>query len=89
MKWWNYLVLFLIALALGLGIFNLAKERKTLEKETAKLEQKAEDLKKENASLISNLEYYKRPENLLKELKSQFNYKEEGEKLIIIVPKAR
>ena len=47
---------------------------------------KTDFFKKENFELQADLEYYARPENLEKELRSRFNYKKPGEKLIIIVP---
>lgn len=87
MKAGKIIILVLIAALLGWGIFNLEKEKNSLRKEAKSLELTLDALKKENDSLLADIEYYKRPENLLKELKSQFNYKEEGEKLIIIVPK--
>ena len=43
-------------------------------------------LKEENLNLQSDLNYFQEPENLEKELRSRFNYKKPGEKLIILVP---
>lgn len=43
-------------------------------------------LKIDSRNLKADLEYLKIPENLEKELRSRFNYKKPGEKLIIIVP---
>lgn len=43
-------------------------------------------LKTDSENLKSDLDYLKIPENLEKELRSRFNYKNPGEKLIIIVP---
>ena len=76
----------MIVLALGWGIFNLNKSKKELETEFNNLESKFLTLEKENKTLAARVEYFKIPENLLKELKAQFNYKEAGEELIIIVP---
>jgi len=36
--------------------------------------------------LLGDIEYFSNPKNLAKELKSKFNYKNPGEKLIIVVP---
>jgi len=44
------------------------------------------EAKKENESLTADIEYFLNPLNLEKELKSRFNYKAAGEKMIIIVP---
>ncbi len=77
-----------IAGFLTLGFFNLSAKKDELDKEIQKLIVDLNDLKKENAFLSSSLEYFKEPKNLLKELKSQFNYIESGEKLIIVVPRS-
>lgn len=47
--------------------------------------QKAQDAQK---NLRSDFLYYSNPDNLEKELRARFNYKQPGEKMIIIVPKA-
>ena len=57
-----------------------------MEKQVQELNVSLKTLADENQSLVSVIDYFKNPENLLKELKSQFNYKETGEKLIIVVP---
>ena len=87
MKIWKLLILVGIAGLLTLGFLNLSSKKEELDKEIQKLAVDLDDLKKENASLSSSLEYFKESKNLLKELKSQFNYVESGEKLIIVVPK--
>lgn len=71
---------------LGWGIYNLTEEKKELSLEVAKLANLINELETENGTLAARIEYYKKPENLLKELREQFNYKMEGEKMIIIVP---
>ncbi|NCO15467.1 hypothetical protein GW816_00990 [Candidatus Wolfebacteria bacterium] len=50
------------------------------------LNSRLQALLKENADLQSDIEYFSHPENLEKELKSRFNYKKPGEKMMIIVP---
>ncbi len=88
MRFWHILILLLIVVALTAGIYNLLMKSKALEKETAGLRDSVKKVSDENGELSSKIEYFKQPENLLKELKSQFNYVESGEKLIIIVPQA-
>ncbi|MBI4087530.1 MAG: hypothetical protein HY434_01740 [Candidatus Liptonbacteria bacterium] len=64
----------------------LGRERdaaKTFSEYQAKLRKATFDKKK----LEEELRYYSNQENLEKELKGRFNYKEPDEKLIIIVPK--
>ncbi len=50
------------------------------------LENKLSQFKKDNSELRADLEYFSEPENLVKELRSRFNYKKPGEKMIIVVP---
>ena|SRR3989344_8345419 len=78
----------LIAAVLVFGVYGLMSEKSKLEGEVEKLSESAEKLQTENRSLLADLEYFKNPENLVKELKSQFNYHEAGEELIIVVPNA-
>jgi len=82
-------ILIVIVALLGWGMYVLIQERNELGSEVEKLSASANFLREENESLEEKIEYYKNSENLLKELKSQFNYREEGEKLIIIVPETQ
>ena len=61
-------------------------EKKDLNKEINGLKATLNDYEKENKTLNSKIEYFSHTENLLKELKSQFNYRDPSEKMIIIVP---
>lgn len=72
---------------MGWGIYNLVVEQKTLTTEIVKLREMNTRITDENASLLSQIEYYKHPENLVKQLKSQFNYHAPDEKLLIVVPR--
>ncbi len=63
-------------------------ERRSLSREVNELKSEFQALQEENQELTARIEYFKNPENLLKEIKSQFNYREQGEGLIIIVPNA-
>jgi cell division protein FtsB len=44
-------------------------------------------LEKENEETDKEIKYFSNPDNLLKELRSKFNYRFPGEKFIIVVPK--
>ena len=44
----------------------------------------AQALKSENEQLQSDINYFSKPENLIKEFKAKFDYKKPGEKLIKI-----
>ena len=69
-------------------VYNLFYLKSDLQKEVRQLRGEAEILEEENRGLLRNIEYFKNKDNLLKELKSQFNYREAGESIIIIVPEA-
>jgi len=88
MNFWKFLIILVTFVVLSWGVYNLIVEKKSLEAEISNLSSTVSSLKEENRSLEENIEYFKKPENLIKELKSQFNYKEAGEGLIIIVPNA-
>lgn len=51
--------------------------------ENSSLQNRLAALKIDSEHLKSDLEYFKSPENLEKELRSKFNYKNPGEKLVI------
>ncbi len=71
---------------LGWGLFNLRSQSRDLETKTKNLQTNAAALEKENQTFKDNIEYYSHPENLLKESKSLFNYRQPGEKMMIIIP---
>lgn len=73
---------------MGLGGYGLMGEKRGLKNEVTELRGEFEALEKENRELVARIKYFENPENLLKEIKSQFNYREQGEGLIIIVPNA-
>lgn len=86
MKIWRFILIFIIVVFLGLGIYDLFKERSSLRNDVDGLSAKVGELKLENEKLAGDIEYFKSPENLVKELKSQFNYRLSDEKMLIIVP---
>ena len=84
-------VLVIIALALLLSVisfqfYNVYDKSRKLNNQLSEVEAGIELLNKENSSLLADIEYFKDPRNLIKEFKSKFNYKKQGEKLIIVVP---
>jgi len=87
MPWGKILIIFVIFAVLGWGFYNLSREKSLLKGEIDELGVKLNRLEEENKNLTSRIEFYQEPENLLKEVKSQFNYREAGEGLIIIVPR--
>lgn len=78
--------LILVLAVLIYQFYQLFTYHGALEAIFAKLNQKFNSFKEENLKLQADLEYFQEPENLAKELRSRFNYKKPGEKLIIVVP---
>ena len=68
------------------GGYNLERQNHQLEIKLNNLKTSSELLEKENQALEENIEYFGYADNLIKELKSLFNYRQPGEKMIIIVP---
>ena len=80
------IILSIILSAILAQSYFFIKERNRLKTDSDNLSSRLQALSKENADLQSDIEYFSRPENLEKELKSRFNYKKPGEKMMIIVP---
>jgi len=83
---WKIAIVIVMVGLLGWGVSDVFFRERELRKDEMKLSDRLQALEKENASLSASIEYYQSPENLIKELKSQFNYREEGENLLIVVP---
>ncbi|MEK7478934.1 MAG: septum formation initiator family protein [Patescibacteria group bacterium] len=88
MSLWKVLIVALIMFLVGAGLLNLWKEKKDLKKESEKLRAELSGLVEDNKKLEEEVKYFEDEENLLKEAKSQFNYRAPDEKLFIIVPEA-
>lgn len=73
---------------IGWGLYTLGGERRAAEESLHTVQSTVQKIHDENQSLTAEIEYLSRPENLLKESRSQFNYRQEGEKLVIIVPES-
>lgn len=86
---WRSLILLAVIALLGVGIYNLHSQRRSLDTEVADLRAKSEKLRHEKDITVSDVEYYSKPENRLKEVKGQQNLVRSGEKLIIVVPEVR
>lgn len=67
--------------------YKLFLQKMSLEKNLIKINNQLDGIYEENQKLVADLEYFKRPENLAKELRSRFNYVSPGEKLLIITPR--
>ncbi len=79
-------ILSIVLIGISAEIYLVLKERNQLNTELEGLSVRIDSLLKENENLQSDIEYFSEPENLEKELRLKFNYKEPGEKMIIVVP---
>ncbi|MBI5401373.1 hypothetical protein HZB05_00910 [Candidatus Wolfebacteria bacterium] len=79
-------VLVIFVLAVGFQLFLLFQKNSDLNAELAEFKKKTDFFNKENSDLNSQIDFLSRWENLEKELKSKFNYRKVGEKMMIIVP---
>ena len=79
-------VLVIFIFAVGFQLFLLFQKNSDLNAELSELKKKTDFFIKENSDLDSQINFLSRWENLEKELKSKFNYRKAGEKMMIIVP---
>jgi len=86
MKLWQIIVLVALAGFISVGIYTLRQEKKVSGAKAEKLKAELHTLQGEQKKFTSRIEYLAHPENLIKEIKSQFNYRTPDEKLILIVP---
>ncbi len=79
-------ILIVFIFAVGFQLFLLFQKNSDLSAELSELKKKTDFFIKENSDLDSQINFLSRWENLEKELKSKFNYRKAGEKMMIIVP---
>lgn len=85
---WRYAIFIVIIALLGWGIYGVVVEKGELSGDTEALRAEFHALEEENRGIEKDLVYYEDPENLVKALKEQFNYRAPDEKLIILVSPA-
>ncbi len=79
------IILLIVLAALIWQLYQLYRQNQELETFLSSIESKVVQFKEENLKFQADLEYFAHPENLEKELRSRYNYKNPGEKLIILV----
>lgn len=81
-------VLALLALIvfLGLKILELSRTEDEARENVSELAKRVQTASLEAAQIQANLEYFRRQENLEKEMRSRFNFRLPDEKLMILVP---
>jgi len=80
----TFIVLGGLAAIVGFQLFGILKDNRALSSEVSSLQATNQTLVETEQQLRSDLEYFKDPENLSKELRSQFDYKRPNETLIKI-----
>lgn len=80
------IVLAAFCIVVIIQVYNLVREKIGLTNKLSAVTAEAEKLETENGALLGDIEYFSNPKNLAKEIKAKFNYKNPGEKLIIVVP---
>lgn len=80
------IILIVVAVALFWQLFRLILNYLELSELSKSSGSKLSALEIDSRNLKADLEYLADPANLEKELRGRFNYKNPGEKLIIIVP---
>jgi hypothetical protein len=79
-------VLSLFVVLLLVQIVSFLGDRKGMLEKISEVDAKLEKARADARTLKDDFDYFSNPANLEKELRSRFNYREAGEKLIIIVP---
>jgi len=82
------IILLVVLTALLWQLYQLYHQNQELRDAFSLVEVRVAQFKEENLKFQADLEYFSHPENLEKELRSRFNYKNPGEKLIILVQPA-
>lgn len=80
------LVLVIILGLVSYQVYNLYHQNRSLQKEADAVVDHLATINNENEKLKADINYFQKPENLKKELRSRFNYVTHGEKVLIIVP---
>lgn len=79
-------IILAVAFVFAFMAYSIIKEKRVYEASVHMLQAKKAGLESENANLSAKIEYFKNPQNLLKEARTQFNFVGPGEKVIIIIP---
>jgi cell division protein FtsB len=91
MKWENIVIVAILGVMVIVAVYQTYMFRRAGTEATREMEalhRQLEDMRRDRAMLHEELKYFKRPENLEKELRARFNYREPDEKTIIVVPKS-
>ncbi len=84
-----YFVFIAVSAVFGYELYQLNLESVEAQKEFDGLNSEKESLVEDSERLKEEIEYFKEPRNLEKELRARFNVRLPFEKLIIIVPESQ
>ena len=87
MKIIAFIVLAGILLVLGSQVYSFLLRERDVRSDFGEIQAKFDRTKQDQEKLRAELDYYLNPTNLKKELRSRFNLKEPGEKVLILVPR--
>ena len=73
----------------GYQMYGLLQDYRDLSDRSVAAKSESEALQKENEELKGRIEYLAKPENLINEIKSKFNYRLPGERTILVAPEER
>ncbi len=76
----------LVLVFVGVNVYSFVKEQRDLGAALADVQARLTKAQSDEANLEAEKQYLANPVNLEKELRARFNYKNPGEKMIIIVP---
>jgi hypothetical protein len=76
----------LVLIFLGVNVYSFVKQENSLGASLADVQARLTKAQADETSLQAEKQYLANPVNLEKELRARFNYKNAGEKMIIIVP---
>jgi len=86
MKFFVSIILAVILVFVGMKAYSFWGDERQLSRNLADIETRLAAAKTDEANLQSDVQYLANPLNLEKEFRSRFNYKKQGETMIVIVP---
>ena len=84
LRYWRWIVYGLVVLILGWGLWSLVSAKNAYQTQEAALSAELSKMHSQNIDLQNELDSLKNPQNVINILKSQTNYVEQGQHLIII-----
>ena len=80
------IVLVVAVILIGVKVAGFWSQENDLNTQLGDITARYQKVSADHADLVSDVQYLADPINLVKELRSRFNYKQPGETMVIIVP---